>query len=69
MIPPSTKDIMQIADSKYAVVVAVAKRARVLSERNKNNENNRLSTMVTEALDEISHGKLNVELLPDSREG
>lgn len=55
---------MQIAESKYAVVVAVAKRARVLSERNKNNENNRLSTMVTEALEEISQGKLNVELLP-----
>ncbi len=68
MIPPSTKDIMQIASSKYAVVVAVAKRARVLSEQNKNNENNRLSTMVTEALEEISNGKLNVELLPDSRE-
>ncbi len=69
MIPPSTKDIMQIASSKYAVVVAVAKRARVLSEQNKNNENNRLSTMVTEALEEISNGKLNVELLPESREG
>lgn len=66
MIHPSTKDIMQIAESKYAVVVAVAKRARVLSEKNKNNENNRLSTMVTEALEEISQGKLNVELLPDA---
>lgn len=66
MIPPSTKDIMQIATSKYAVVVAVAKRARVLSEQNKNNENNRLSTMVTEALDEISNGKLSVELLPEN---
>lgn len=61
---------MQIAASKYAVVVAVAKRARVLSEQNKNNENNRLSTMVTEALDEISNGKLSVELLPDcTKEG
>lgn len=57
---------MQIATSKYAVVVAVAKRARVLSEQNKNNENNRLSTMVTEALDEISNGKLSVELLPEN---
>ena len=51
MIPPSTKDIMQIASSKYAVVVAVA---------------NRLSTMVTEALEEISQGKISVELLPDA---
>ncbi|HCF50499.1 MAG TPA: DNA-directed RNA polymerase subunit omega [Syntrophomonas sp.] len=66
MIPPSTKDIMQIASSKYAVVVAVAKRARVLAEQNKSNENNRLSTMVTEALEEISQGKISVELLPDA---
>lgn len=58
---------MKIADSKYAVVVAVAKRARVLSERNRDDENNRLSSMVTEALEEISQGKLNVELLPENK--
>ena len=38
MLPPSTKDIMDISNSKYAVVVAVAKRARVLSEQKKNDE-------------------------------
>ncbi|MGI6435698.1 MAG: DNA-directed RNA polymerase subunit omega [Syntrophomonadaceae bacterium] len=67
MIHPSTRDIIKIAESKYAVVVAVAKRARVLSERNKDDENNRLSSMVTEALEEISQGKLNVELLPENQ--
>ncbi|WP_143156912.1 DNA-directed RNA polymerase subunit omega [Thermosyntropha lipolytica] len=49
---------MKIADSKYAVVVAVAKRARVLSEQAKNDENYRLSSMVTKALDEIVSGKI-----------
>lgn len=58
MIPPSTRDIMKIADSKYAVVVAVAKRARILSEQAKNDENYRLSSMVTRALDEIVSGKI-----------
>lgn len=66
VIPPSTKDIMNIASSKYAVVVAVAKRARVLSEQNKNDENNRLSTKVTEALDEITKGKVTLKLMPDA---
>jgi DNA-directed RNA polymerase subunit omega len=35
MIPPSTRELIKIADSKYAVVVAVAKRARSLSEKKK----------------------------------
>ena len=53
MIPPSTKEIMDIGDSKYAVVVAVARRARALSEDKKNDEDYRLSSMVTEALQEV----------------
>lgn len=60
MIPPSTKDLMAITDSKYAVVVAVAKRARELSEQNKDDENYRLSTMVTRALDDILEGKVKI---------
>ncbi len=60
MIPPSTKDLMEIAESKYAVVVAVAKRARELSEGCKNDESYRLSTMVTQALDDILDGKVKV---------
>ena len=35
MIPPSTKELIDIGSSKYAVVVAVAKRARDLSENKK----------------------------------
>lgn len=60
MIPPSTKDIINIGNSKYAVVIAVAKRARELSEDKKDDENYRLSTMVTEALDDILTGKIKI---------
>lgn len=60
MIPPSTRDLMTVADSKYAVVVAVAKRARYLSEQKKNDENYRLSTVVTTALDDIMKGKVKI---------
>lgn len=58
MITPSTKELMGISDSKYAVVVAVAKRARKLSENKKNDENYRLSSMVTEALEEVLSSKI-----------
>lgn len=60
MIPPSTRDLMTVADSKYMVVVAVAKRARFLSEQKKNDENYRLSTVVTTALDDIMRGKVKI---------
>jgi len=51
---------MTVADSKYMVVVAVAKRARYLSEQKKNDENYRLSTVVTTALDDIMRGKVKI---------
>lgn len=60
MIPPSTRDLMEVADSKYAVVVAVARRARMLSEEIKNDENYRLSTVVSTALEEIMDGKVKI---------
>lgn len=60
MITPSTKELMEISQSKYAVVVAVAKEARKLSEDKKNDENYRLSSMVTEALEEIMSGKVSI---------
>ncbi|MEA4924357.1 MAG: DNA-directed RNA polymerase subunit omega [Syntrophomonadaceae bacterium] len=58
MIPPSTRDLINIGQSKYAVVVAAAQRARLLSEKKKNDENYRLSSMVTEALDDIISSKV-----------
>ena len=68
MIPPSTKDLINIGQSKYAVVVAAAQRARLLSEKKRNDENYRLSSMVTEALEDIIHSRViiinKVESLP-----
>jgi DNA-directed RNA polymerase subunit omega len=58
LIPPSTKDFINIGQSKYAVVVAAAQRARSLSEKKKNDENYRLSSMVTESLDDIINSKV-----------
>ncbi|HBQ27110.1 MAG TPA: DNA-directed RNA polymerase subunit omega [Syntrophomonas sp.] len=66
MIPPSTRDLMEVANSKYAVVVAVARRARMLSEDTKNDENYRLSTVVTTALEEIMNGKIKIQEDGDS---
>lgn len=58
LITPSTKDLLEIGQSKYAVVVAVAQQARVLSENRKNDENYRLSGMVTEALEDILSSRI-----------
>ena len=61
MIPPSAKDLIRIGSSKYAVVIAVAKRARQLSEEKRNEENYRLSTMVSEALDDVINSRILIE--------
>jgi DNA-directed RNA polymerase subunit omega len=58
LLPPSAKDLMNIGQSKYAVVVATAQRARALSETKKNEESYRLSGMITEALDDIIEQKV-----------
>ncbi|MEA1962527.1 MAG: DNA-directed RNA polymerase subunit omega [Bacillota bacterium] len=60
MIPPTTRELIRIGNSKYAVVVAVSKRARELSEQAKNDENYRLSTMVTNALDDVTSGRIEI---------
>ena len=61
MRPPSINKLMKVSDSKYAIVVAVAKRARALSELHKKDENWRLSSMVSLALDEVSEGKVRIK--------
>ena len=60
MIPPSNNELTQGNASKYAIVVAIAKQARLLSESNKDDENYRLSSMVSEALSDLITGKLEV---------
>jgi len=58
LLPPSAKDLMRIGQSKYAVVVATAQRARALSETKRNEESYRLSGMITEALNDIIDEKV-----------
>ncbi|MGE5371860.1 MAG: DNA-directed RNA polymerase subunit omega [Solirubrobacterales bacterium] len=60
MVPPSLNELMTIADSKYAIVVAVAKRARALSEGKRKDEDWRLASMVTVALDELKNGDMKI---------
>lgn len=68
MIPPSTKELLNIGNSKYAVVVAVARRARELCELKKNEENFRVSSMVTEALDDIHSGRIRIKKTAENPE-
>lgn len=60
MVPPSINKLIKMSDSKYAIVVAVAKRARALSEAHKKDEDWRLSSMVSQAIDEVTEGKLRI---------
>jgi DNA-directed RNA polymerase subunit omega len=60
LVPTSNKDLAQSHESKYAIVVAVAKQARTLSEANKNSEHYRLSSMVSKALSQLVQGELEV---------
>lgn len=61
MVPPSINKLMKVSDSKYSIVVAVAKRARALSETQKKDEDWRLSSMVTQALQEVTEGKVTIK--------
>jgi DNA-directed RNA polymerase subunit omega len=60
LTPTSNKDLKRSQESKYAIVVAIAKQARVLSEVNKNSENYRLSSMVSTALSQLIRGDLEI---------
>lgn len=60
MFPPSLNELMEISDSKYAIVVAVAKRARALSEFRRKDEDWRLSSMVTTALEELKNKEIKI---------
>lgn len=66
MKQPSLDVLMNQVDSKYTLVVAAAKRARVLMEDPNNEELSRGVKAVSLALDEIAKGKLRFE---STREG
>lgn len=62
MNQPSLDELMEKVDSRYTLVVLVAKRARMLTdERNKQNgkqENNPVIKPVTQALHEVAQGQI-----------
>lgn len=68
MLQPSTKELIDIGGSKYAVVVAVSKRARAVSEKRKNDDSYRLSSIVSEVLDELMSGKVVISGMPETEE-
>lgn len=59
MNQPSLDELMKKVDSRYALVVIAAKRARVLTEKqNSNNSNSKAVKPVTAALQEIVEDKI-----------
>ena len=61
MVTPSINTILKKMDSRYALVVLAAKRARQLMEDEsilKSDENMRSNKNVTNALEEIAEGKI-----------
>ncbi len=66
MKQPSLDLLMQQVDSKYTLVVAAAKRARMIMEDTNNGELEKGVKAVSLALQEIAEGKLHFERI---REG
>ena len=63
MILPSLSDLMKKTDSRYSLVIATAKRARMLSEEDPEGCEKPVST----AIDEIYNGEVIITELPKSR--
>lgn len=61
MKQPSLDVLMQKVDSKYTLVVAAAKRARVLMEDPNFDESSRGLKAVSVALNEMAYGKVGYE--------
>jgi DNA-directed RNA polymerase subunit omega len=55
---PSLDELVKKADSRYALVVASAKRARILTEKNQQGVVGSSAKPVTQALEEIAAGKV-----------
>ncbi|MGI6553267.1 MAG: DNA-directed RNA polymerase subunit omega [Clostridia bacterium] len=61
MNQPSLEALMKKVDSKYSLVVVAAKRARQLTEKEKNKDEENPVKPVTKALYEIAEGLLTYE--------
>ncbi|HBT46959.1 MAG TPA: DNA-directed RNA polymerase subunit omega [Peptococcaceae bacterium] len=58
---PSIDELLRQVNSKYALAVLAAKRARMLSQEKLENQYPKGTKAVTVALQEIAQGKLQVE--------
>lgn len=56
LIYPSIDSLMEKVDSKYSLVIIVAKRARELQEMEHSSEDGRRKKPVTQALEEVNAG-------------
>lgn len=66
MLKPSLDELTRHVDSKYALVVAAAKRARALMEGDMPLVESHASKPVTLALEEIALGQLDIVIPPAS---
>lgn len=60
---PSLDELIKKADSRYTLVVAAAKRARVLTEQNQQGLLGPATKPVTQALEEIANNKVRFKAL------
>ena len=56
LIYPSIDSLMEKVDSKYSLVIIVARRARELQEMEQSGEGGRRKKPVTQALEEVNAG-------------
>jgi len=63
---PSLDELLDKAESRYALVVMAAKRARVLTERSNAGVIQENEKPVSSALRQIAQGKIRVKRLPPS---
>ena len=60
MLNPDLRELLKNKTSRYSLVTAVAKRARVVSETPELNEKCRTEKAVSYAIDELLKGKLEI---------
>ena len=69
MMPPSTRDIMSSVGSKYAVVVGISKKARVMSAKKELEEKEgHLADMVNHTLEDLIAGRQEILHVEPSEE-
>lgn len=57
---PTVPELLTKAENRYSLVIATAKRARELADGSKRQTDFEDASMITEAIDEIDKGKINI---------